>query len=318
MKSILSPGLCLLRVMDYIEDMKILCFGEVLWDHIEEKYHLGGAPLNFAAHSAQFGSESYIISAVGNDELGKRTLEEVKKVHVKTDFIESVDYPTGVVEVTMSSGIPSYEIIKGTAWDHISPSSGQLDQLKNTDWDLFYLGSLAQRSQGNFSLLHDRLLTELKAKIVFFDVNLRQSYYNKEIIETTLNHTTILKLNDEELPTISTLLHEEELPPVPLFMRLSSKFPKLDMIILTRGPEGADIITPEGLRSFPIESDVTVIDTVGAGDSYSGAFCFAWFHTKDLEISARFAQDVADRVVSQAGALPDYGEEILTRAGEMA
>ena len=298
--------------------MNVLCFGEVLWDHIEKEYHLGGAPLNFAAHSAQFGSNAYIISAVGQDDLGTETLAEVKRVNVKTDFISEVSQPTGVVEVTMKKGIPSYEIVTGTAWDNITLSSENLAQLRDGEWDLFYIGSLAQRSEANLSLLHERIIPSLKARIVFFDVNIRQHYYSKEVMDKSLAHTTILKLNDEELPLLSELLFGIVYTPEELFSRMKEAYPGLELLILTKGPEGADIITPEGRQSFPIESDVPVIDTVGAGDSYSGAFCFCYFHTGDIPRSARFAQDVADRVVSQPGALPDYGEAILAESRRIA
>ncbi len=298
--------------------MKVLCFGEVLWDHIEKEYHLGGAPLNFAAHSAQFGSESSIISAVGKDDLGKKTLEEVRKVNVKTDLIALVPQPTGVVEVTMNRGIPSYEIVEGTAWDNIVLTPEGEALLGESDWDLFYMGSLAQRSAANSGILHGEILPRVKARIVFFDVNLRQHYYTREVIEKSLPHTTILKLNDEELPVISKLLYGEKLDPLALFGRMKSLSNRLELLILTKGPEGADIISEKGLQYFPIESDVTVVDTVGAGDSYSGSFCFSYFHTGDISRSARFAQDVADRVVSQPGALPDYGEAIMAESRRIA
>ncbi len=298
--------------------MKVLCFGEVLWDHIEKEYHLGGAPLNFAAHSAQFGSESHIISAVGKDELGKKTLEEVGKVRVRTDLISGVDRPTGVVEVTMNRGIPSYEIVEGTAWDNIALTAEGRRIIADTEWDLFYMGSLAQRSEANAALLHDGILPLIRARIVFFDVNLRQHYYSREVLERSLARTTVLKLNDEELPVVSELLYGEALDPEALFQRMKTLYRGLELLILTKGPDGADIVTGEGLSSFPIESDVTVVDTVGAGDSYSGSFCYAYFHTGNIPRSARFAQDVADRVVSQPGALPDYGEAILAESRRIA
>jgi fructokinase len=298
--------------------MRVLCFGEVLWDHIEKEYHLGGAPLNFAAHSAQFGSESSIISAVGKDDLGEKTLEGVRKVNVKTDLIALVPQPTGVVEVTMNRGIPSYEIVEGTAWDNIALSPEREALIRESDWDLFYMGSLAQRSEANSRILHEKILPRVKARIVFFDANLRQHYYTREVMEKSLTRTTILKLNDEELPVISELLYGEKLDPEALFGRMKSLSSKLELLILTKGPDGADIISDKGLQYFPIESDVPVVDTVGAGDSYSGSFCFAYFHTGDISRSARFAQDVADRVVSQPGALPDYGETIMAESRRIA
>lgn len=297
--------------------MKILCFGEILWDHIGKEYHLGGAPLNFAAHSARLGSESYLISAVGRDDLGSKALGEAGKIGVKTDYVTPVDHPTGVVEVSMDGGIPSYEIVTGTAWDNILMTEESQEEILNAQWDLFYMGTLAQRSRTNGDLLHKTLLNRLKAKSVFFDVNLRQDYYDRDVMERSLEHTTILKLNDEELPVTGALLYEEEMPPASLFARLRSDYPRLEMMILTKGADGADIINSQGLRHYPIESGVVPVDTVGAGDSYSGAFCYAWHHTGDLDRSARFAQDVADRVVSQAGALPDYGREILERARKL-
>lgn len=298
--------------------MNVLCFGEILWDHIEGKYFLGGAPLNFAAHSARFGSECHIISAVGEDDLGRRALTELERINVKTALISSVSQSTGVVEVALDNGIPSYEIVTGSAWDHIVLTVEAREMLSRTDWDLFCMGSLAQRSSANRELLHGEVLPHLKASIVFFDVNLRQNYYSRDIIERSLKFTTILKSNDEELPVISKLLYGEVLEPATLFKKMRSNCDRLDMLILTKGPRGAAIITDKGLRCFPVESDLPVVDTVGAGDAYSSSFCYAYFHTGDIPQAARFAQVVADRVVSQPGPLPDYDDAIMARSCKIA
>jgi len=290
--------------------MKTLSYGEILWDKIAFVYHIGGAPFNFAAHLALCGAESYFLSALGQDPLGDKAFEEVLKKGLKADFLCRNALETGIVEVKLSQGIPQYDILKNRAWDKIEPDAAMMNLILGTKWDLFYLGSLAQRSSFNKDWLHNTCLPALKADDIFFDVNLRQHYYDRELLDKTLKYCSILKLNDEEYPIITRVLLQEVPAEEKGFMQLQQNYPQLKMMILTRGKEGATIYNKEGVHHFKSKEDVSVADTVGAGDSFSAAFSFAWHQSKDLEKAAGFALKVADWVVSNSGALPLYSKEI--------
>jgi fructokinase len=287
--------------------MKILCFGEVLFDHIDGVHYLGGAPNNFAGHSAMLGSKTYLVSAVGDDELGRRALSQIRSYGIVDTFLQThPDYPTGTVEVFLEDGIPQYDIAF-SAWDHIRLSSADIDQLKQEHFDLFYFGSLAQRTRENAELA-GRLMSELSFDDAFFDVNLRQNFFSSEVLEQSLAHTTILKLNDEELPAASNLLGIGETDAKKFYNRIRNMYP-VRVMLLTCGSEGAWFYTPE--TSGHVEpSKVRVVDTVGAGDSFSAGFIRVYKSIQDVEKAARFATHLADFVVGKQGALPAYDAHI--------
>ncbi len=293
--------------------MKVACFGELLFDHIEGVYYLGGAPTNFAGHCAKLGAQSYLITAIGDDELGARGFKEATSQGIRPDFISTVEEPTGTVEVTLEDGIPSYDIAF-SAWDHISFSEGQKEAISEIDLDLFYFGSLAQRSQANRDFLFD-LLSRIKFKEAFLDVNLRQEFYSTEILKNSFTYATIIKVNDEELPIISKMLFEVELEPHDFFMRIAQEY-AIQTLILTCGKDGAYYYTDD-IEGHVIPNDVKVVDTVGAGDSFSAGFMSALFQTGDVEKAVIFATYLADFVVSSQGALPDYPARIQEKLEEL-
>ncbi len=293
--------------------MKVACFGELLFDHIEGVYYLGGAPTNFAGHCAKLGAEVYLFTAIGDDDLGSRGLAEAKAHGIRDQFITVNDHKTGTVEVTLKEGIPSYDI-EFSAWDHISFDPEQQEAVKAIDFDLFYFGSLAQRTEDNREFLHS-LIPQLSFKEAFLDVNLRQEFYSAAVIRDSFTYATIVKVNDEELPVISRLLFDEELGAEDFYRRAAGQY-NIRTLILTCGKDGAYYYTAEDSGHIQ-PSDVKVVDTVGAGDSFSAGFMSALFQTGDVKKAVIFATYLADFVVSSQGALPDYPARIEEKLEEL-
>ena len=271
------------------ERFDIVAFGEILWDVIDGVPHLGGAPFNFAAHAARCGLKSAIVSAVGDDELGQRALEASSGFGVDTSGVAvHPDLPTGTVNVTLADGIPSYEIVRPVAWDEItggSPPSATA---------AFYFGTLAQRSPVSAATL-ERLLGAYGSALVFFDVNLRQDFWSAEVVGKGLAHTDILKVNDEEMRRLGFAPE-----------RLFARFPRLKTVVETRGAAGCRVTsrTGEAFDSPAIE-DGPVVDTIGAGDSFSAAFLAAVLRGEGLAAAAEAGNRLAGRVAARAGAIPD-------------
>lgn len=269
----------------------VIAFGEILWDIIDGVPHIGGAPFNFAAHVAKCGLTSSIISSVGKDELGDKAKAAVARLGVDGRFVGiHGNLPTGTVNVTLTDGIPSYEIVKPVAWDEITVGSVETIPTPRA----FYFGSLAQRSQVSAKTLAG-LLQAFSGSLVFFDVNLRQDYWSKALIEECLKDTDILKVNDEEMKVLG-------FRPEGLF----AAFPRLETVIETRGADGCAVWTKKG-ESFlsPAQPDGPVVDTVGAGDSFSAAFLAALLNGKDIQAAAKEGNRRAGRVAARAGAIPD-------------
>lgn len=297
--------------------MKTLSFGEILFDRIDGEDYFGGATANIAVHLSRFGAESYMLSALGQDVLGNEASEFLASEKIKSDYIfSSPHHPTGVVEVQVTNGIPSYNIREGSAWDCITPDDNSLRKMIAEKWDLLCCGTLAQRTESNRKLLNT-VLENGDYKELFFDVNIRQNYYSKEIIESTLKFTSILKLNDEELPLVSKLIFGSEMTAEDFFKKASQDFP-LKLLVLTCGPDGAELYhekTKGKALKIP-SSKVFVIDTVGAGDSFSGTFLSYYLRGDSLKKAGKKASLVADFVVGHSGATPQLDAKILETLAE--
>lgn len=287
----------------------VIGIGEALFDVLPEGKKLGGAPANFAYHVSQFGIESCAVSAMGNDELGKELIKELNE-HQLNYQIETVDYPTGTVQVTLdANGIPAYEIKEGVAWDNIPFTPALEEKAKNCTAVCF--GSLAQRSEVSRNTIHRFLDTmpDEEGRYKVFDINLRQGFFNKEIITESIKRCNILKINDEELITISRLFGYPGIDLQNKCWLLLGKY-NLKMLILTCGVNGSYVFTP-GNVSFIETPKVEVADTVGAGDSFTGAFVASILKGKSVREAHELAVKVSAFVCTQNGAMPHLPEEYV-------
>lgn len=214
--------------------MKLLSFGEVLWDIYPDKKCLGGAPLNFAAHFVKAGGEADIITAVGNDSLGAETLEGIRRLGVGTGCVAVVNAPTGRCLVTLDeNSVPTYDLLSGVAYDMIPPPKDC------GDFDVMYFGTLALRSGDNLSTVR-RLLERCDGKTVFVDMNIRPPFYTSETVRFALSNADIVKLSDEELPTVFETVFGRECPVAEdAAARLADGFGGCKLMIVTRGGDGA-------------------------------------------------------------------------------
>ncbi|MFA6832225.1 MAG: carbohydrate kinase [Bacteroidaceae bacterium] len=280
----------------------VVGLGEVLWDCLPSGKQLGGAPANFAYHVSQLGHQACMVSAIGDDELGNQTLKSFDKKELSY-IVPKVNYPTGTVHVTLSgAGIPEYEIKRNVAWDNI-PFTPELEELAHRTIAVSY-GSLAQRSEVSRSTITKFLeaMPHREDVLKIFDINLRQAFYTKEIIEDSLQRCNILKINDEELYTISKLLDLPRLDMEDSCMTMIKMY-HLKMVILTCGTKGSYVFTQE-LISFKETPIVTVADTVGAGDSFSAAFCAALLSETSIPDAHQLAVNISAYICTQKGAMP--------------
>lgn len=285
----------------------VIGIGEALFDVLPEGKKLGGAPANFAYHVSQFGIESCAVSAMGDDELGKELEAELNEHHLNYQ-IEKVDYPTGTVQVSLdANGIPAYEIKEGVAWDNIPFTPALEEKAKNCTAVCF--GSLAQRSEVSRNTIHRFLDTmpEEEGRYKVFDINLRQGFFTKEIITESIKHCNILKINDEELITISRIFGYPGIDLQNKCWLLLGKY-NLKMLILTCGVNGSYVFTP-GNVSFIETPKVEVADTVGAGDSFTGAFVASILRGKSVREAHELAVKVSAYVCTQNGAMPVLPKE---------
>ena len=274
--------------------------GELLWDIFPEGKRLGGAPVNFSYHCHQLGATGYPVSAVGNDELGAE-IRDVLVAKSLPDLFMATDetHPTGTVQVTLENGKPDYKICEGVAWDHI-PMVGKLETLAQKT-DAVCFGSLAQRNDVSRETIHAFLDAMRPDALKIFDVNLRQAFFSKEIVEASLEHSNILKLSDEELPVLAEMFGiagtvSEQLA------ELRTKF-DLQLIAYTRGPDGSLLVAADETSDHP-GCPGDAINSVGAGDSFTATLCMGLLNGKPLSEINEHANRVATFVCSQDGATP--------------
>lgn len=289
----------------------IVGMGEALWDVLPEGKKIGGAPANFAYHVSQFGFDSRVVSAVGNDALGDEILEVFKEKQLKHQ-LQVVNYPTGTVQVTLdSAGIPLYEIKEGVAWDNI-PFTDDLKRLALST-RAFCFGSLAQRNEVSRTSINSFLDTmpDGDGQLKIFDINLRQGFYTKEIIRESCQRCNVLKINDEELVAISRMFGYPGIDLQDKCWILLAKY-NLKMLILTCGTNGSYVFTP-GVVSFQETPRVPVADTVGAGDSFTAAFCASLLKGKSVPEAHKLAVEVSAYVCTQSGAMPELPQVLKDR-----
>ncbi len=288
---------------------KIVGLGEALWDCLPEGSKLGGAPANFAYHMSQFGYEALAVSALGKDKLGDETIKIFEKEHLSF-IMPRVDYPTGTVQVELDDeGVPTYQIKTGVAWDNI-PYSHAIDEVAK-ECRAVCFGSLAQRSDVSRHTINFFLDSTPKDCLKIFDINLRQNFYTKEVIQESMRKCNILKINDEELVVIGRLFGYPGLDIENKCWLLMGKY-HLDMLILTCGVNGSYVFASQKV-SFKKTPKVEIADTVGAGDSFTACFLADILAGKSVEEAHELAVEVSAYVCTQEGAMPAIPDKYLKR-----
>ena len=289
-----------------MEKKYVVGLGEALWDVLPEGKKLGGAPANFAFHAGQFGLNSIAVSALGEDKLAEKTIQQLEEKDLQY-CMPRVPYPTGTVQVTLDNeGIPTYDIKENVAWDNI-PFNDDVKAIAENARAVCW-GSLAQRNVVSRESIYKFLDATPKDCMKIFDINLRQNFYTKEVICESMKRCNILKINDEELVLIGRMFGYPGLDIENKCWLILGKY-NLDMLVLTCGTNGSYVFTP-GSMSYQPTPKVEVADTVGAGDSFTGTFCASILAGKPVTEAHKLAVSVSAYVCTQNGAMPILPEEV--------
>lgn len=295
----------------------VIGLGEALFDCLPTGRKLGGAPANFAYHVSQFGLNGCAVSAIGNDELGREIIDTFTNVGLRYQ-LPRVGYPTGTVQVTLDEkGIPQYDICEGVAWDNI-PFTEEIAALA-PDTEAVCFGSLAQRNGTSRATIQSFLDAMPADALRVFDINLRQSWYTREVIEQSLKRCNVLKINDEELDVVAPMLLDVETEEGHLIAENEEKTRRvcrmlidaydLRMLILTCGAVGSYVFSVDD-ESYQRTPKVEVVDTVGAGDSFSATFVAQILLGKSMTEAHRKAVEVSAFICTRAGAMPVLPDSI--------
>jgi fructokinase len=306
-------------------DFRVVGVGEVLWDLLLTGRQLGGAPANFAYHVHALGAETHVVTRVGNDEYGREIIRRFHALALPDTTVQiDATAPTGTAKVELSgNGLAHFTIQENVAWDYIAATPEAIAAAHGADAICF--GSLAQRCEISRNSIRQLVAETPPHALRVCDINLRQQFYSRDVIEKSLQLANVLKLNDDELPTLAAMFNlagsngdgsrsashklEHEIE------RLAQTF-SLQVIALTRGANGSllyqqkdDIERWSDCASRP----VNVVDTVGAGDSFTAALVLGLLREMDLDDINRMANEVARYVCSQSGATPRLPVELAKK-----
>ncbi len=287
----------------------LIGIGEILWDEFPGSKQLGGAPANFAFHASGLGASGLVISSIGDDQRGREIEILLEKSGVSSLLYRDPDHPTGRVSVkTDEKGMVDYLIHEDSAWDFLFFGPSFSDVARQADAVCF--GTLAQRNQISGKTIIKFIRETRKNCLKIFDINLRQHYYSKEVILELLDLADVVKLNQEELDIV-----------IPMFLSGGEETDYLeelilmfglDLIVLTKGKEGSRIFADRNNDSFHKPNSIQIVDSVGAGDSFTAAVALGLLKGFSLEKINRTASSVASYVCSKKGATPIIPEEIIS------
>lgn len=279
---------------------KIAAFGELLWDLLPTGKVLGGAPANFIYRINSFGDQGTLLSKVGNDKAGREAREALRKLGLSDEDIQT-DYelPTGSVKVKIDDqGNPDFNIITDVAYDHIEINAEMMDAFSQADCVCF--GTLVQRYGISKNTLRE-LIHQSPDVVKFLDINLRKKCYTAATVEDSLRMANILKANDEELLITKELLGLKSESLIDLARETLGKF-NLKIILCTLGSFGAFCLTQEDVFHYDPGYQISLGDTVGAGDAFSAGFVHYYMNGYKIEEALRFGNAAGALVATTTGA----------------
>ena len=293
-----------------MQSKKVLGLGELLWDVFEDSRKPGGAPANVAFQLNQLGLDGIIASRVGADPLGAEITQFLSGMGLSTDFIQTdAGRPTGTVTVQLdATGTPSYVIHENVAWDFLELTP-ELEALLPT-LSAVCFGTLAQRGKTTRETIQ-KILDRVPADCLkVYDVNLRQDFFSRELLETSLEKSNVAKMNDGEMEVLKPVFGlPQDLAPVDFALSLCEKY-GLEEVCITRAEKGCFLVRKDGQTADVPGKIVQVADTVGSGDSFSAALIYTMLRGSEIQIQAEFANEVGTLVATRSGGMPPLQEEL--------
>jgi fructokinase len=290
-----------------MKPIKIMSCGEVLWDLFPSGEKFGGAPANVACHAAVLGAEVTMVSAVGDDERGRKAKDLMRRFGVDTTFMPVIQTaPTGTVGITFDqSAKHTFTIHENSAWDRIAWAPALAAAVESVD--AIYFGTLGQRDEPSRSTIRQVLTLAKKRGIPrMVDVNLRKPFFDDAMIHESIVHASLLKLSDDEIATVASACNIPLTNDQPATLRALLHKYELDLVVMTRGAEGALLITPHTIIDQPGIPTI-VRDTVGAGDAFTAAFTLGHLRGDAPATNLRKACEIAAAVCAHEGAVPELG-----------
>ena len=300
--------------------INLLFFGEILWDIfdtytnktyivgnanvINTVYNIGGAEFNKAAHAARLGANAFFVTAVGDDELGKSALEQIKSFGINTKYVSQNNLPTGYCSVTLDNGNPRYQLADNTAYDMIPT------QTITGSFDALCFGTLALRGEYNRRSLSELITKGISFGDIYFDINIREGFFQPQLLDECLKHTTILKASREEVHYLGC--ESDDLTEICL--TLAKRYKNLKVILITKDSDGALAYDCHNSRFYHSQIPTSsLVSAVGAGDSFGACFLYNYKSGVSIDNALDRAVILSDFVVTKLEAVPEYPKGLLEK-----
>ena len=279
---------------------KIEAFGEILFDIYANSKSLGGAPLNFIYHINKLTGSGRIISRVGKDQLGREAIDFLNSEGVLTNNIQIDEvHQTGIAVISLNEkGEPTFNIEENRAYDFININD-DTKSLISQNTQCLYFGTLAQRNDVSRNTLQSFFNKNIK---YFYDINIRQKFYNSKVLANSLNTANVVKLNLDELKLLNDLFVKEAFDFEAASKSLIEKF-NIELLAVTKGADGS-VMFRDGKVDEHKPEPWKVIDTVGAGDAFAAITCIGYLHEWELKKINKLANEFASQICLINGALP--------------
>lgn len=285
-------------------NLTTVAIGEILWDIFPDNERLGGATFNFCAHLTRLGAPVHFLSALGNDGRGERARSRALSLKVDTGLVQTVDGPTGTVDVALDSeGKPTFRLRRPAAYDRIALGENQLASIAAMEPAWLYYGTLHQIVP-DMRELTSRLMESLVHATRFYDVNLRPECYTKELVASLLEGADVIKLSDEESVEIDRMFGDHTSTADAFCDRIARRF-EARAVCVTRGARGCALWHMGAFTEAPGYA-IKVADTVGSGDAFAAGLLWGLAHGWDIRHTADFANRLGAVVASKAGAVPEW------------
>jgi fructokinase len=291
---------------------QIVGIGELLWDLLPGGARLGGTTTNFSVFCARLGNRAVLISSVGDDQYGRNAGSMLVQPNLDLQLQQDQAHPTGTVEVTFSDdNQPSYSIPLGAAWDFIRLAPGLLQVAPAVDAVCF--GTLAQRHEASRSTIQAFIEATIPQCVRVFDINIRMPWCTSEVLRWSLDHATIIKVSDEELPLAFSFLGLDNPATTEAAAHLLLRsFPHCALVATTLGAQGSMVTTREASSRHP-GFPIKLVDTVGAGDAFTAGLVHAYLRGASLAQMAEIGNLCGSYVAGQPGATPPVSAELIHR-----
>lgn len=286
-------------------NVRVLAVGEIVWDIIRGQEHIGGAPFNVAAHVAQLGGNASLLTRIGQDERGRRALHAMQRIGVDATFVQrDRQRATGWARAQLAAdGSARFRLPRDPAYFHIGWTDALRRRVLAADFDALAFGTWAQSGRRTRDTLQ-AILRRATARIVLFDVNIRRNFYPRAVLHSSLEFSTVVKMNAAEVPLVAECLYGARLSEDRLAAQLLEEYP-VRVVCVTQGAAGCAVHIRNRSRQLRAPA-VRVVDTVGAGDAFSAAFLVSYCRDGDPLAAVHCGNQLGAYVAGQAGAVPAY------------